>query len=103
MTSGDTPNIQDIQKHVRGYIGVFVTLAALTIVTVAISYLHLTPVLAVTVALTIATIKASLVGCYFMHLISEKKLIYAVLGITAVFFVAMMIIILATTNTMFRI
>jgi cytochrome c oxidase subunit IV len=30
------------------------------------------------------------VACYFMHLISEKKLIYAVLALTAVFFVALL-------------
>ena len=33
-------------------------------------------------ALFVATIKGSLVACYFMHLISEKKLIYAVLVVT---------------------
>ena len=42
------------------------------------------------VALFVATIKGSLVGCYFMHLISEKKLIYAVLVLTAAFFVALL-------------
>jgi len=30
------------------------------------------------------------VACYFMHLISEKKLIYAVLALTAFFFVALL-------------
>jgi cytochrome c oxidase subunit 4 len=44
------------------------------------------------VALFIATIKGSLVACYFMHLISEKKLIYAVLVITVIKFVALMIL-----------
>ena len=46
--------------------------------------------IAVTLALIVATIKGSLVACYFMHLISEKKLIYAVLVLTAAFFVALM-------------
>ena len=41
-------------------------------------------------ALLVATIKGSLVACYFMHLISEKKLILAVLVLTAVFFVALL-------------
>ena len=54
----------------------------LTIVTVAISRLHLSVPIAVTVALFVAIIKGSLVACYFMHLISEKKLIYAVLALT---------------------
>ena len=41
-------------------------------------------------SLIVATIKGSLVACYFMHLISEKKLIYAVLALTAFFFVALL-------------
>jgi cytochrome c oxidase subunit IV len=80
----------DIDKHVRVYITVFVALMILTIVTVAISRLHLSVPLAVTVALIVAIIKGSLVACYFMHLISEKKLIYAVLALTVAFFVALM-------------
>jgi cytochrome c oxidase subunit IV len=80
----------DIDRHVRTYITVFVTLMVLTIVTVAISYLHLAVPVAVTVALLVATVKGSLVACYFMHLVSEKKLIYAVLALTVVFFVVLM-------------
>ena len=79
----------DIDKHVRVYISVFVALMVLTIITVAVSYLDLSIPTAVAVALLIATVKGSLVGCYFMHLISEKKLIYAVLILTASFFVAL--------------
>src|SRR6266496_975480 len=88
MTSDHTA--ADIDRHVRVYITVFVALMALTLITVAISYLHLPLPFAVTVALLVATVKGSLVACYFMHLISEKKLIYAVLGLTAVFFVALL-------------
>ena len=80
----------DIDRHVKVYITVFVVLMVLTIVTVAISRLHLSVPIAVTVALLVAIIKGSLVACYFMHLISEKKLIYAVLAVTAVFFVALL-------------
>ena len=80
----------DIDRHVRIYITVFVVLMVLTIVTVAVSYLHLSVPVAVTVALLVATINGSLVACYFMHLISEKKLIYAVLALTAVFFAALL-------------
>src|SRR5918993_3095511 len=80
----------DIDKHVRVYITVFVALMALTLITVAVSYLDLPPVMAITVALFVATIKGSLVACYFMHLISEKKLIYVVLLITVVKFVALL-------------
>ena len=63
---------------------------ALTMITVAVSRVHLPVPIAVTVALLVATVKGSLVACYFMHLISEKKLIYAVLALTAVFFVALL-------------
>jgi cytochrome c oxidase subunit 4 len=79
----------DIDKHVRVYITVFVALMVLTIVTVAVSRYHFPVPVAVTVALIVATIKGSLVACYFMHLISEKKLIYAVLALTVVFFAAL--------------
>jgi cytochrome c oxidase subunit 4 len=80
----------DIDKHVRVYITVFVALMVLTIITVAVSYLDLSMAIAVPVALFIALVKGSLVAGYFMHLISEKKLIYAVLVLTVVFFAALL-------------
>jgi cytochrome c oxidase subunit 4 len=93
----------DIDRHVRIYITVFVALMVLTIVTVAVSYLHLPVRMAVAVALLVATIKGSLVACYFMHLISEKKLIYAVLALTAAFFVALLALPVFTTSNTFGI
>ena len=80
----------DIDRHVKIYITVFVVLMALTIITVAISRLHLPVHQAVTIALIVAVIKGSLVAGFFMHLISEKKLIYAVLILTVAFFVALL-------------
>ena len=88
----------DIDKQVRIYITVFVALLALTIITVAISRYHLPVHIAVTVALIVATIKGSLVACYFMHLISEKKLIIAVLALTAVFFVVLLTLPVVTVH-----
>jgi cytochrome c oxidase subunit IV len=85
-----TDHVVDIDKQVRIYITVFVTLMALTIITVAVSRFHLPVPIAVTVAMLVAIIKGSLVACYFMHLISEKKLIYAVLALTAVFFAVLL-------------
>jgi cytochrome c oxidase subunit IV len=76
----------DIDKHVRTYILVFVSLMALTLVTVGVSYLDLSTGPAVALALFVATIKGSLVACFFMHLISERKLIYVVLAFTVLFF-----------------
>ena len=88
----------DIDKHVRIYISVFAALMVLTIVTVAVSRFHLPVPIAVTVALIVAIIKGSLVACYFMHLISEKKLIYAVLAVTAFFFIALMVLPVVTVH-----
>ena len=83
----------DVKKEVKGYILVFAALAALTVITVAVKSLHLKLWVAVSLALFIATVKGSLVACYFMHLISEKKLIYAILIFT-VFFIAGLLILL---------
>ena len=85
-----TDHAADIDRHVRIYVTVFVALMVLTIITVAIARVHLPLPIAVSVALLVATIKGALVACYFMHLISEKKLILAVLVLTAVFFVALL-------------
>ena len=89
-TADSSDHAVDIDRHVRVYITVFVALMILTVITVAISRLHLSVPLAVTVALFVAIIKGGLVAGYFMHLVSEKKLIYAVLVLTVVFFVALM-------------
>jgi cytochrome c oxidase subunit 4 len=80
----------DIDRHVKVYITVFVALMVLTIITVAVSYLHLSVPMAVTVALFVAIIKGSLVAGYFMHLVSEKKLIYWIMLLTVVFFAVLM-------------
>jgi cytochrome c oxidase subunit IV len=93
----------DIDKHVKIYITVFVSLMVLTLVTVAISRVHLPLPLAVGAALIVATIKGTLVACYFMHLISEKKLIYAVLALTVVFFIVLLGLPVITTSDGFGI
>lgn len=80
----------EIDRQVRGYMVVFVTLLALTIVTVGVSYLHLEVHEAVAVALAIACFKASLVLLFFMHLISEEKVIFIVLAFTVAFFLVLL-------------
>jgi cytochrome c oxidase subunit IV len=82
----------DIEKWVRVYIFVFVALMFLTIVTVAIAYLELQSPMDLMLALFIATIKGALVAAYFMHLINEKLLIYSILILTTIFFMALMIL-----------
>ena len=90
MATMTNDHAADIDKHVKVYITVFVALMVLTLVTVGISRFHFSVPVAVTVALLVATVKGALVACYFMHLISEKKLILAVLALTVVFFVALL-------------
>ena len=98
MSTTSTDHAADIDRHVRIYVTVFVALMALTIITVAVSRVHLPVPIAVTVALLVAVIKGSLVACYFMHLISEKKLIYAVLVVTALFFIALLALPVVTVH-----
>ncbi len=84
-------SVHDLQKSVRKYILVFVALLVGTVITVGMYYVHIPSVPAtIAVALFIASIKAFLVAAYFMHLISEKKLIYCVLASTGFFLVGLM-------------
>jgi caa(3)-type oxidase subunit IV len=79
--------------HIRRYLFVFWALIAGTAFTVWASFIHFgSPSINIVVALVIACTKAFLVAGYFMHLISEKKMIYAVLSFTAFFFVGLMAI-----------
>jgi cytochrome c oxidase subunit 4 len=81
----------NIHDEVRRYLLVFGALLVGTVVTVGAYYLHLPSVaLTIAVALFIATVKAFLVAGYFMHLISEKKMIYGILMATVFFFAGLM-------------
>lgn len=81
---------EDVSKQMGKYYAVFVALLCLTAVTVGVSYLKLARPYAIAVALVIASVKAGLVAAVFMHLISEKKVIFAVLLLTALFFVILL-------------
>jgi cytochrome c oxidase subunit 4 len=81
-----------IDTQVRAYMVVFVSLLALTVITVAIAKLHLPTGLGIAVALSIAAVKGSLVALYFMHLISERKVIFLVLIFTAIFFLGCLLL-----------
>jgi len=87
--SGLTP--EEVHHHVKIYIRVFLALAALTVLTVGVSYLRLPVAIAVAVALIIATFKASLVATFFMHLNVERKIIMAILALTVFFFIFLLI------------
>jgi cytochrome c oxidase subunit IV len=90
---GEHSSPEAIKKSVRTYMFVFGALLVGTILTVWAATLDFNkthPAVGITVAVVIATVKASLVAGYFMHLISERKAIYATLAATAFFFVALM-------------
>jgi cytochrome c oxidase subunit 4 len=70
---------------VRGYMIIYFALLVGTVLTVWASYIDLGHHWNIVLALIIACVKAFLVAAYFMHLISEKKMIYSVLSFTAVF------------------
>jgi len=81
---------EDIKKHVRIYIGIFIALLVGTILTVAAATVDLGHKMNIALALVIASIKAFLVAGFFMHLTSEKRTIYTILACTVVFFIGLM-------------
>ena len=95
----DSHNPQEFQSHVKRYLFVFYALIVGTIVTVLASRIHINSVaLTVAIALFIACIKGFLVAGYFMHLISEKKMIYGILLATVFFFAGLMFLTIWSMN-----
>ncbi len=87
----------DFAHHVRRYLFVFYALLFGTLLTVGASYIPFgNREVNIGVALFIAIGKASLVACYFMHLISERKMIYGIMGFTAFFFIGLMFLTLSS-------
>jgi caa(3)-type oxidase subunit IV len=83
--------------HVRRYLFVFYALLFGTLITVGASYIPWgNREVNIGVALAIAIGKAALVACYFMHLISERKMIYGIMAFTAFFFVGLMFLTLCS-------
>jgi cytochrome c oxidase subunit 4 len=87
----DPHDAAEFQKHIRRYLFVFCALIVGTVATVAASWAHIDSVaLTVTIALFIACVKGFLVAGYFMHLMSERKMIYGILIATVFFFASLM-------------
>jgi cytochrome c oxidase subunit IV len=89
------PNVhhspEEIKREIRVYLIVFAALAVLTGATVGACYGLKLPVhYAIMVAIAIAVMKGFLVAGFFMHLLTEKKLIYGILILTVVFFAALL-------------
>jgi cytochrome c oxidase subunit 4 len=88
----------DTVKQVKLYKIIGGVLIAGTVITVMASNVHLGIILGIIVALIIAAVKGTLVAGYFMHLFSERRLIYGVLALTAVFIVVMIGLLLFSTG-----
>ena len=84
--------VEDIQHHIKIYMNVFIALAVLTLVTVAVSFLKVSFIEAFFIAITVATIKGSLVLSYFMHLLDEKPAVIWILATTMIAFLILMFI-----------
>lgn len=86
----------DIGSHLRQYWIIFWALVVGTILTVAVAtvdfrnYFDNGHTYNIAIGLLIATTKATLVCLFFMHLISEKQVIYLLIGFAAFFFVGLM-------------
>src|SRR3989440_12238689 len=91
----DANHPEHFSHHVRRYLFVFYALLFGTLITVGASYIPFGHrAINIGVALFIATGKAFLVAGYFMHLISEKKMIYGIMAFTAFFFTGLMVLVL---------
>src|SRR5277367_2462299 len=89
--AADEHSIEDVRKHVRTYLIIGVALICGTILTVWASLIDFgSREWNIAIALLIASVKGFLVAGFFMHLISEKKMIYSVLAFTVFFFAALM-------------
>ena len=85
-------HVEDIQHHIKVYVNVFIALAILTVITVAVSFLDVSFIEAFFIAITVATIKGSLVLSFFMHLLEEKPAVIWILATTMVAFLILMFI-----------
>jgi cytochrome c oxidase subunit 4 len=71
--STHTEHAVDPKKEAHSYVITLCTLLFLTVVTVGASYIHFgSGTVNIVIALTIATIKASIVSLFFMHLLHDK-------------------------------
>ncbi len=82
MSKNNDAHHDEHRPNVGLYVKVFLALMVLTLITVAISKIHLPRAQAITLGLFVALVKASLVGALFMHLWGENKLIHKALFIT---------------------
>jgi len=84
MSKNSSAAHDEHRPNIALYVKVFAALMVLTLVTVAISKVHLPRPQAIGLGLLVASVKAALVVAIFMHLKGENKLIHTALWITVV-------------------
>jgi caa(3)-type oxidase subunit IV len=88
---GGGHSVEEAKKHMRTYAIIGVALMIGTALTVWAAFINFgSREINIIAALIIASTKGFLVAGFFMHLISEKKLIYSVLVCTVFFVAALM-------------
>ena len=84
---------KDLAHHITHYRNVFIYLLIGTALTVSASYFEFDSIVTVIfVGLLIASVKGYLVAANFMHLNSERKMIYWILMLTIFFLVLLLFI-----------
>ena len=76
----------------RTYVVVCIALIALTVLTVAVSFLPLVGIWHTVIGLIIAACKGSLVLLFFMHVIHSPRLTWIVIGVTSFWVVILFVL-----------
>ena len=91
--SQDHSHDHDVSKHIKTYLMIGAFLLIGTGLTVWAATIHFgSHSMNIAIGLLIATVKATLVALFFMHLISEKAAIYMFMSVTVFFFAGLMIL-----------
>jgi cytochrome c oxidase subunit IV len=96
-------DVNHLKSQIKIYVSVFLALGVLTVLTVWASYLPIDTTGHVIVALAIASLKAFLVAAFFMHLNSERPMIYQILIFTVIFFLALLLLLILSHSDPIRI
>ncbi len=92
----ETVGQENFKREVRRYLYIFYALVCGTIANAVASYIPFgTHAINIAVALCIAIGEAFLAAGFFMHLISERKVVHGLLAFTAVFFLGLMFLTLS--------
>ena len=96
----DSEQPVSLSSYIRLCAVVFLVVLCTTAAMIATSFSHIGEgwTLKIAIILTIAVVNAFLVAGYLMHLLSEKKLVYTVLGFTVVFAIGLMGLTIWATN-----